>query len=117
MASQRLAPTVDGGRCLIAEIMGHSLRTRELVELGETEDKTFREVIEASSQRGWVTFDQSVVRAYEMGTITEETALNYSSSRGIVQQAIDTIKKTRGGGLAQGESGLQMDSDAKVERY
>src|ERR1051326_6967032 len=37
IVSQRLAPKVGGGRQLLTEIMGHNLRTKETVALGEGE--------------------------------------------------------------------------------
>ena len=47
--SQRLAPKENGGRQLLTEILGHNLRTRETVALGEGEHRSFYEIIEASS--------------------------------------------------------------------
>src|SRR5439155_22696839 len=74
IVSQRLAPKVGGGRQLLNEIMGHNLRTREAIALGEGEHRSFYEIIEASAPFGWMTFDQSILRAYEQDLITEETA-------------------------------------------
>ena len=37
IVSQRLAPKIGGGRQLLTEIMGHNLRTKETVALGEGE--------------------------------------------------------------------------------
>ncbi len=47
------------------EILGHNLRTKETVALGEGEHRSFYEIIEASSPFGWITFDQSILDAYE----------------------------------------------------
>src|ERR1043165_1359953 len=63
--SQRLVPKVGGGRQLITEILGHNLRTEEAVAIGEGEHRSFYEIIGASSPLGWMTFDQSILRAYE----------------------------------------------------
>ena len=93
---QRLAPRIGGGRHALLEIMGSNLRTKESVVFGESEGKTFYEIIEASSMYGWRTFDQSVLEAWERGVVTEETALLYCSKRGPVQRGIDNIKKVRG---------------------
>src|SRR5476649_2743905 len=84
IVSQRLAPKIGGGRHALLEIMGHNLRTEETVRMGESEGKTFYEIIEASYTFGWRTFDQACIEAFEKGIITEETALLYCSKRAVV---------------------------------
>ena len=76
--------------------MGSNLRVQESIRLGESEGKSFYEIIEASQPFGWRTFDFSCLEAYEQGTITEETALLYCTKRGPVTRGIDLIKKARG---------------------
>ncbi len=80
IVSQRLVPKVGGGRLMMSEIMGSSLRRRETIIYGESEGKTFQEIIEAGSTLGWHTFDQSLLRAYQAGSITEETAMLYCTN-------------------------------------
>ncbi len=94
--SQRLVPRIGGGRYALLEIMGANLRTQETVRLGESEGKSFYEIIEASQPFGWRTFDYSALEGYEQGKITEETALLYCTKRGPVTRGIDNIKKARG---------------------
>ncbi|MFN7138987.1 MAG: type IV pilus twitching motility protein PilT [Limisphaerales bacterium] len=94
--SQRLAPKVGGGRIALLEIMGSNMRTQESIMQGESEGKSFYEIIEASYPFGWRTFDNSCIEAYENGAITEEIAELYSSKKGIVVRKIDYIKKARG---------------------
>jgi twitching motility protein PilT len=94
--SQRLVPKIGGGRHALLEIMGSNLRTQETIRLGETEGKTFYEIIESSQPFGWRTFDASALEAYENGKVSEETALLYCTKRGPVMRGIDNIKKTRG---------------------
>jgi twitching motility protein PilT len=94
--SQRLAPRIGGGRYPLLEVMGSNLRTCESVMQGESEGKSFYEIIEASATYGWRTFDFSCLEAYKRGIITEETAVMYASKRGHVTRGIDAIKKTRG---------------------
>ena len=96
IVSQRLAPKIGGGRHALLEIMGYNMRTQETIRLGESEGKTFYEIIEASYTFGWRTFDQACIDAFEKGFITEETALLYCSKRGVVSRGIDNIKKERG---------------------
>jgi twitching motility protein PilT len=96
VVSQRLAPRVGGGRTALLEIMGSNLRTKESIALGESEGKTFYEIIESSYTFGWRTFDHSCLDAFEEGSVTEETALLYCTKRGVVTRGIDNIKKQRG---------------------
>ena len=94
--SQRLTPKIEGGRYALFEIMGHNLRTEEAIRLGESEGKTFYEIIEASYPFGWRHFDHACVEAYTQGIISEETALLYCTKRGSVSRSIDGIRKERG---------------------
>jgi twitching motility protein PilT len=96
IVGQRLAPKIGGGRHALLEIMGSSLRIKESIMFGESEGKSFHEIIEASYTFGWRSFDQSCLEAYESGLISEETAVVYCSKRGPVQRGIDNIKKKRG---------------------
>ena len=96
VVSQRLVPRVGGGRQALLEIMGTNLRVKESIQQGESEGRTFYEIIEASSTFGWRTFDQNILVAFEQGIITEETALLYCTQRGHVSRSIDTLKKKRG---------------------
>src|SRR6516162_3515254 len=94
--SQRLVPKIEPGRFALLEIMGSNLRTQETIRLGESEGKSFYEIIEASQPFGWRTFDFSALEAYGQGMISEEVALLYCTKRGPVARGIDNIKKTRG---------------------
>ncbi len=94
--SQRLAPSLKGGRTALLEIMGANLRTKESIAMGESEGKSFYEIIEASYPFGWRTFDHSCLEGFEQGLISEDTALLYCSKRGVVSRGIDNIKKKRG---------------------
>jgi twitching motility protein PilT len=94
--SQRLVPRLEGGRHALLEIMGSNLRTQETIRLGESEGKSFYEIVEASQPFGWRTFDYSALEAYEAGKISEETALLYCTKRGPVMRGIDNIRKSRG---------------------
>jgi twitching motility protein PilT len=96
VVSQRLVPKESGGRFAMVEIMGSNLRTQETIRLGETEGKSFYEIIEASQPFGWRTFDQAALEAFESSTISEETALLYCTKRGPVTRGIDNLKKARG---------------------
>ncbi|MFO7838790.1 MAG: PilT/PilU family type 4a pilus ATPase [Desulfosalsimonadaceae bacterium] len=93
---QRLLPKVGGGRVAAFEMMGTSLRVKDAILNGESEGSTFYDIMEAGSAFGMTTFDNSVIKLYEKGLITEDTALNYASRRSIVGRGIDAIKSSRG---------------------
>ena len=115
IVSQRLAPKIGGGRQLLTEIMGYNLRTRETIALGEGDNRSFYEIIEASSPFGWITFDQSILNAYEAGTISEETARLFASKKGKVSRGIDLLQKTRGIDN-QTDTGLRLDRPVNAFR-
>jgi twitching motility protein PilT len=94
--SQRLVPKIGGGRYALFEMMGASLRTKDTIIHGESEGKSFYEIIEASHTFGWRNFDQACLEAYEQNFIAEETALLYCTKRGVVSRNIDKVKKARG---------------------
>ena len=93
---QRLLPKVGGGRVATFEILGTNLRVQDAILNGESEGKTFYEIMEASGAFGMVTFDSHLVGLYEEGLITQETAMAFASQRGIVGRGIDAIKSSRG---------------------
>src|SRR3954471_14095249 len=108
VVSQRLVSKTDGGRLLVTEIMGSSLRTRETIVYGESENKSFHEIIEAGSSLGWHTFDQSIIDAYKAGIINEETALVSCTNKGKLRRELDLLQKQRGVATEQAPSGLKL---------
>ncbi|ADW16233.1 twitching motility protein [Desulfobulbus propionicus DSM 2032] len=96
VVSQRLLPRVGGGRVAALEILCTSLRVRDLIINGETEEKTFYNVIKAGSSRDMRTFDQHLLELFEAGLITEESATLYASHRSEIKRGMDTIKAARG---------------------
>src|SRR6266571_7529052 len=111
--SQRLAPKVGGGRTALLELMGSNLRTKESIVMGESEGKSFYEIIEASHTFGWRTFDHAALDAFEQGRITEETALLYCTRRSVVSRGIDNVKKRRGESTTDVSSLRMRTSDDK----
>jgi twitching motility protein PilT len=93
VCSQRLVPRIGGGRVLITELMGSNLRSREVMSLGETENRRLHDIIEAGNVAGWHSFEQSLLAAFEQEQITEETALLYSTNKPTMHQRIDRAKK------------------------
>ena len=89
IVGQRLVPKKAGGRLLVTELMGSSLRTREAIELGESENRRLHDIIEAGSPAGWHSFEQSLLKAYEQDLISEENALLYSVNKPTMRQRLD----------------------------
>src|SRR3954454_4000373 len=108
VVSQRLVNKVGGGRLLVTEIMGSSLRTRETIVYGESENKSFAEIIEAASNQGWQTFDQSILEAFKAGIVSEETAIATCTNKGKLRRELDSIQKQRGATTEQAPSGLKL---------
>ncbi|PIP06370.1 MAG: twitching motility protein [Syntrophobacteraceae bacterium CG23_combo_of_CG06-09_8_20_14_all_50_8] len=93
---QRLLPKEGGGRVAAFEVMGTNLRVKDTIINGESEGKTFYEIIQAGKAFGMITFDDYIIGLYEKGLITEETAKAYASNKGIVGRGIDSVKSSKG---------------------
>jgi len=93
---QRLLPKVGGGRVAAFEAMSTSLRVKDVILNGESEGKTFYDIMETGKAFGMITFDEFIVNLYKDGLITEETAKAYASNRSIVGRGIDAVKSEKG---------------------
>lgn len=93
---QRLLPKEGGGRVAAFEIMGANLRVKDAILHGESEGKTFYEIIQAGRAFGMTTFDDYIIELFKQGLISEETGKAYASNKGIVGRGIDTVKSARG---------------------
>ncbi len=113
---QRLLPKVNGGRVAALEVMGTNLRVKDTILNGESEGKTFYDIVTAGEAFGMTTFDKDIINLYKNGLITEETAMAYASKKAIVGRGIDTIKSEKGEKTTDIE-GLDMDAEyAKIQK-
>ena len=96
IVGQRLLPKIGGGRVAAFEILGTNLRVKDAILNGESEGKTFYEIMEVGRPFGMTTFDDHIVGLYEQGLITQETALAYASHKGVAGRGIDKVKSARG---------------------
>ncbi|MFH1488230.1 MAG: PilT/PilU family type 4a pilus ATPase [Pseudomonadota bacterium] len=96
IACQRLLPKEGGGRVAAFEIMGSNLRVKDTILNGESEGKTYYEIVESSRPFGMMTFDQCISEHFEKDLISEETAMSYASRKAVVGRALDSIKASRG---------------------
>ena len=108
--SQRLLPKVGGGRVAAFEMMGSNIRVRDTILHGESEGKTYYDIMESGHAFGMITFDQFLVKLYEEGQITQETAMAFASQRGVVGRGIDSIKSARGEATTDIEK-LEIDAE------
>jgi twitching motility protein PilT len=107
---QRLLPKVGGGRVAAFEILRTNLRVKDSILHGESEGKTFYDIIQAGKAFGMVTFDDYILALYEKGIITQETAMAYASRKDVLGRGIDTIKSVRGEATTDIED-LKVDHD------
>jgi twitching motility protein PilT len=110
IVSQRLVPKVGGGRVAAFEILGSNLRVKDAILQGESEGKTFYEIMQAGKPFGMTTFDDFLVSLYEQGLITQDNALAYASRKGVTGRGIDTVKAARGEATTDIDT-LQMDRE------
>jgi len=93
---QRLLPKVGGGRVAAFETVSTSLRVKEVILHGESEGKTFHDIITQGRAFGMMTFDDCIIDLFNKNLITEQTAISFATNRAIVNRGIDAIKKGRG---------------------
>ncbi len=115
VVSQRLLPRVGGGRIAAMEIMRTSLRVKNLILNGETEDKTYYNIIEEGGALQMWTFDQHLLELYSEGFITEKDAVTYCSQRAFLNRGLDRIKAGRGE-LTSSLTDLSMEEEEQAGR-
>jgi twitching motility protein PilT len=112
VVSQRLLPKIGGGRVAAFEIMGSNLRVKDSILNGESEGKTFNDIITTGKAQGMVSFDEFIISLYEEGHISEDIASSYASRKDIVGRGLDSIKSSRGENTTQIDS-LEIDHGYK----
>ena len=105
--SQRLIPSIEGGRCAAIEVLLASPLIKDLILQGDIH--ALKEVMEKSIDQGMKTFDQALISLYHSGKISEDEALRNADSVNNVRLKINLA---RDGAATQGISGLSLqDSD------
>ena len=115
IVSQRLLPRVGGGRVAAIEILRTSLRVKDLILNGETEDKTFYHIIQEGSALDMRTFDQHILELYGRGVITEKSAITYCSHRAEMNRGLDRLKSERGESTTN-LTDLSMEEEEEADR-
>jgi len=93
---QRLIPKIGGGRIAAFEILGTNVRVRDSILNGESEGKTFYEIMQAGKPFGMTTFDDHIAELFGHGIVQEETAMAYASHKAVMGRSIDSLKSSRG---------------------
>jgi len=112
--SQRLVPKVGGGRVALLEIMNNNMRVKDTILNGESDDKTFYDIVRDGDSYGMWTFDQHISKLYAQGLISEQTAKGYATRKAVVARSIDNIKASKGEKTTDIE-GLSMDDSYEKE--
>jgi twitching motility protein PilT len=115
VVGQRLLPKVGGGRVAALEVMRRNLRVTDAILNGESEGKTFYDIMEDGHAMGMQTFDQHILALYQQGLITEETAMSYCSRKSAMNRGLDQIKAAKGEKTTK-IVGLGMDQE-EVDPY
>jgi twitching motility protein PilT len=96
VVSQRLLPKIGGGRVAAFEVLRSNLRVKESILNGESEGKTYYEMMQTGRPFGMTTFDDFILDLFENGLVTADTALAYASQKAVVSRGIDKVKSSRG---------------------
>lgn len=101
--SQRLVRKESGGRAAALEIMLNQGYIKELISKGEV--KELKAVIAENEHNGMQTFDQALLRLWQAGEISEETAIGEADNAG------DLKLKMKQAQVAGGQGGGLKDVD------
>jgi twitching motility protein PilU len=93
IVSQRLVPSVDGGRRAAVEIMLNTRHVSDLIEQGEIAQ--IKEGIEKSMSPGSQTFEQALMQLIRDGVITQEDALANADSATNLYWLINNAKENK----------------------
>jgi twitching motility protein PilU len=103
IVSQRLVPSMSGGRAAALEIMMDTPRIKDLVKRGDIE--TIKEAMEQGVNEGCATFDQALFDLCADGRIDEPEALRAADSPNNLRLRLDRYRRQ---GQYIGEPGLRL---------
>lgn len=98
--SQRLVRKEGGGRAAVLEILLNQGYIKELIGKGEV--KELKVVMAENEHNGMQTFDQALLKLWQKGDITEETAIAEADNAGDLKLKMKqaTVAAGEGGGLS-----------------
>jgi len=103
--SQRLVKTVDGGRLPAIEILVNTGRIADLICNGDIE--SVKETMAQGENYGMQTFDQSLLKQWADGLITEDEAIVHADAANDLRLKIKLAKLENGGSEESGR-GLEL---------
>jgi len=106
--SQRLVPTVDGGRAAAIEILTGSPRIKDLIKAGKINE--IKEAMEGSESYGMQTFDLALFKLFKEGRISEEEALKNADSANNLR-----LKIKNASGFDASTAGATLELEAEPE--
>ena len=86
VVSQQLLPTVDGRRVLALEIMTVTPAIRNMIR--ENKVHQIDGLIYSSNKEDMISMDASILKLYQAGRITKETALNYATNPEMLEKKL-----------------------------
>ena len=93
IVSQRLIPTIDGGRRAAVEVLLNTRYVAELIEQGEIGQ--IKEAIEKSLSPGSQTFEQALMQLLNDGVITQDDALANADSATNLYWLINNVQTAK----------------------
>jgi twitching motility protein PilU len=94
VVSQRLVPTIEGGRAAALEIMIDTPRVRDLIKRGEIE--AVKDAMEQGVQEGCQTFDGALFELVRAARIEVDVALRNADSPNNLRLRIERLRQTGG---------------------
>lgn len=95
VVGQKLLPKIGGGRVAVFDILYNNLRSKEIIMTGESEGRTFYDIMTQGGPFGMRTFDQNLIELYDQGLIEEDIAYYHALRKDIVGRQIELIKKQK----------------------
>ncbi len=111
--SQRLVPTIDGGRRAAMEILVRTPRIEKLIM--ENRDYEIRDAIEAGKEHYHSqSFDQSILDLYNDGIISKEQAMKNATSASDLELKISGLTSGKVGENSSGKAPEIAEDDADI---
>lgn len=107
MVAQQLLPSVDGNRRHVAlEILLNTPLVQEKIRKGKIHE--LKTIMKDSTHHGMVTFDQSLLRLYQEGSISYESALRHADSANEVRLAVKLSEGGDADSLSRNLEGVEL---------
>ena len=94
IVSQRLLPTLDGGRAAVVEVLVNTPRISDMILAGEVHG--IKDAMEKGAEYGMRTFDQALLEMVVVGRMDEETAVKNADSQNNLRLSIKNWRLAEG---------------------